>query len=322
MRLEDTRRWHWMLIAPFIGVLIGYVRYSSDPAGIGEAEHLEVKNGFEPRLVSVQKLKGGGERRLFDDVRVVRTWIHVAKDKPERRYVVVGMNMVKHKDGATELRDLKPTFVVTEDKYVPQMVKTKPGTGFPPPSYLDRLQVVAEKLKLKDPDPKDTVIDYLKQLQVEQGIAFRYEWWRERKVSMVMWAAGCFVVIGVVWPTLINLIAFGSPFRPREEKASKKKSKSTETGLKPKVTASDMEELRRLEEEMERKLKEGAPERGIGVGPADKPAEAPIKPLTGTETVAAIPAAEKQDQGRKAFGMDGDDLYPTEVHGHTKKHGE
>jgi hypothetical protein len=139
-----------MLIAPLVGLLIGYVRYQLDPAGIGDAEHLEVKNRFEPRLISVQKVKGGGERREFDDVRVVRTWIHVAKDKLERRYVVLGRNLVKDKLGPDWL--LKPTFVVTEDKYVPQMVKIKPATALPPPTLRDKLQVLAEKLHLKDPD--------------------------------------------------------------------------------------------------------------------------------------------------------------------------
>jgi hypothetical protein len=327
MRLEDTRRWHWMLIAPFVGLLIGFVRYQLDPSGVGDAESLDAKHDFEQRLVSVQKLQGGGERHYFDNVRVVKTLVNVGQDRSgrpkfEERYVVLGKNMMKSKRSkAPGDMDWTPTFVVTEDKFVPKMVKIKPDTAFPPPTVLDKLQVLAEKLKLKRADPPGTVLDYLKKLQVQEKITFKYEWWKQPRVSMAAWSVGSFIVIGLVWPTVINLIAFGSPFRPLEKKVAKAKSRPADASYKPKVTTGDMEELKRLGDEMERKLKEGASEGGVGVGSTDKPAESPVKPLAGTETVAAIQVADK-DEPRKAFGTDGDDFYPTEVHGHARKDGE
>src|SRR4051812_13610789 len=70
------------------------------------------------------------------------------------------------------------------------------------PTLMDRLESLSEKLHLKDPDRADSALAYLKALKAQGRVDFTYEWWRAPRVNMVMWMAGCLVVIGGIWPTV------------------------------------------------------------------------------------------------------------------------
>ncbi|HEY8668338.1 MAG TPA: hypothetical protein VIL86_16935, partial [Tepidisphaeraceae bacterium] len=68
--------------------------------------------------------------------------------------------------------------------------------------------------------PTETPVEYLKKLQAKNPtwpLAFRYAWYEYTPTKMAIWMAGSFVGIGIIWPTLVNLIAFGAFRRPRDE---------------------------------------------------------------------------------------------------------
>src|SRR5215212_2167526 len=92
------------------------------------------------------------------------------------------------------------------------------------PTFLDRLQVLAEKMKLKEIDGPETVVAYMHDLKALGRIEYTYQWWKAPRLSLVLWMAGCVIVIGGIWPTVINLLVYGTFSRPREEKADLSKT--------------------------------------------------------------------------------------------------
>ena len=175
------------------------------------------------------------------------------------------------------------------------------------PTLTDKLQALAEKVHLKDADPPDSALAYLKSLKAQGRIDFTYEWWRAPRVSMAAWIAGCLVVIGGLWPTLVNLLVYGTLSRPLEEKAQLGKASTTTAKTPRGPTDADLAQLKALEEELEAKLAAGASSRPLS--PSDQPAPAAVKTLTAKEleVAAAAKAAEAH-----AYAAKPDDFYPTE----------
>src|SRR5688500_17476117 len=57
---------------------------------------------------------------------------------------------------------------------------------------------------------RQTVLDYLDRMGREKGVKYRYAWWLHPRWKMATWVGGSFVLIGLVWPTFVNLMAFGT----------------------------------------------------------------------------------------------------------------
>ena len=48
----------------------------------------------------------------------------------------------------------------------------------------------------------------------------QYAWWRDPRWGISIWVVGCLLLIGIVWPSVINLMTFGSLLRLQEEPAT------------------------------------------------------------------------------------------------------
>jgi hypothetical protein len=202
-----------------------------------------------------------------------------------------------------------PYFYIAPYPYKPSRQFAVSGT-VPPiqPTMTDKLQALAEKVHLKDPDPADSVLAYLKGLKAQGRIDYSYEWWRAPRVSMAAWIAGCLVVIGGLWPTLVNLLVYGTLSQPLEAKAQLGKASTTTTKAPSGPTDADLAQLKALEEELEAKLAASAT--STPMGPSDQPTPAPVKTLTAKELeVAAATAKAAED---RLFAAKADDFYPTE----------
>ena len=155
-----------------------------------------------------------------------------------------------------------------------------------------------------------TVLDYLKTVK---GASFAYAWWRDPAWAIGLWTAGSFVVIGLIWPTLINLIAFGSFNQPKEEKGIdlSKVSSGTSKSAPPKEV--DLEAAAKMAAELEAKIKADA-----GAPSQHKPQKAaPAAPVLSGGTLEAD--MTEQERQAKEFGKERDDFYPTERHVHPKE---
>jgi hypothetical protein len=266
MAIRNVKRWQWILIGVLLGVALGYVNQlpSTDwKQTYGEAL---TQHQFEQGLTKLQS---------------ETPWFHGLVVHPERVeaggkivpiYVVAG----EYYDGRQELQDGKrvavwrPRCFVAETPFVPVT----------PPA---------------DPLAEETVLAYLKAVP---GVSFRYAWWQDPKWGVSLWVGGCTLVVGLIWPTVINLLVFGSLTRPREAKADLSKSADVEVpAVSPSfggVGGSDADAA-------------------AGVPDAPPPAAVPpaVQPLPNAPT-DAMPAAH--DQASTEFGRDEDDFYPTERH--------
>jgi hypothetical protein len=133
-------------------------------------------------------------------------------------------------------------------------------------------------------------------------ISIRYRWWESSKFGYETWIIGTFLIVGVIWPTLLGVMVRGGlgKMTPEEYDLSRFKG-GTDPATMPKptapqVTQSDMDKLRDLEAALAENLKAGAvatasaPEQSPEPAPAVKklaggPAEAPTVPKAPDEPV-------------------------------------
>jgi hypothetical protein len=211
------------------------------------------------------------------------------------------------------------------------------------PSLLQRLFELQINLfglqvgPIKQKDPDNSILDFLATMQANTvakgtkgetipGNGFQYKWWSQPRVGIAFWTLGTFVAFGLFMPTLINIMTFGSIFRPKEEKSASlwrvKSSKPQKAQVKVGATAEDWEQLQKMEKELEEKLgdfgHEGPPMPTITIGP-QKVASGPPARLSSAPVEIQV---EEQPEEKKDFGADADDFYPTEVHQKHKKPGE
>src|SRR5436853_5771341 len=180
-----------------------------------------------------------------------------------------------------------PYFFIAPSPYKP--TKQFAITGTVPqakPTLSDRLQTLAEKLHLKTPDEPDGALAYLKALRAQGRVDFTYEWWKAPRVSMAVWIAGSLVIVGGLWPTLVNLLIYGTLGRPIEEKVDLSKVRTAQA---PKTqrgpTDEELAQLKALGDKLEADLAASAS--NSPRGPSDQPVPQPVKSLTAKELEVA-----------------------------------
>jgi hypothetical protein len=210
-----------------------------------------------------------------------------------------------------------PYFFIAPTPYKPTRQFAITGTvPQPKPTLTNKLQALAEKTQLKPPDAPDSALAYMNALKAQGKIDFTYEWWKAPRVSLVLWVGGCVVIVGGLWPTLVNLLVYGTLGRPIEEKSDLRKVRSTSQAAKTsrEPTEADLAQLKALEEQLEANLAASASNSPLGS--SDRPAPAAPKPLTAKELEVAAAAASHQDSHE--YAAKPDDFYPTEKRSKTK----
>jgi hypothetical protein len=287
--LIKIRRWQWILIGLLVGFAVGYVRRM--PRGDwAEAYGQSIGPGEFEYAISHDFM---GSARFINMV----VYADQVDDVDGRRrpvHVVVG----SYCSGQTRVvNGQKEPIRVT--RCVIAEIPYRPLSGTSHSTAADF-----------------TVMNYLDTLRKSgRPIAYRHAFWCDPRWAVPAWVAGSVLVIGVLWPTLINLLVFGSIFRPREEKGidlSKVKATSTEAQRAPLVTEDDLAKVEQLDAKLEAQLMENAPS-GALPAPGSTSSQTPVKQLTATKLeLTAVEQAKEQ----KDFGADKDDYYPTERHAH------
>jgi len=178
-----------------------------------------------------------------------------------------------------------------------------------------------------EPDPKFTVIAYLKAMKAKTPIAdFSTRWWDREPVRSVLFAAIGLAVLGGAWPMFIPLLTGADPTQKRggDKRRSEPQYDLSRFGRsKPQpastpaagrgLTQDEIEKLRRLEEELEQSLRAREPA-GSESSPTPagnhtaSPAPA-IRPLTAAPLEPPT-APEKPKEHKEYAG----EFYPTETH--------
>ncbi|HEX3358917.1 MAG TPA: hypothetical protein VHS31_18205 [Tepidisphaeraceae bacterium] len=276
MELQDFKRWHWALIALVIGAVLGYARTmatpdtQSDRGGISALQF--ITNVDRPRT-------GNGYQ-----------WVTNIRIYPAQTLPVPSAN------GSQQVN-----FVTCN-----LMSVVSPGQG-----QYNSVHFVAEipfkvGTSFRPPNDHYTILDYLNDQKTRNPeIQYKYAWWTEPKAEIVIWMAGALVLIGGVWPTLINLMigaGFAKPKTPKEKYDLDRFSKTPEPAAavaKAGMSEAEADQLRQMQDKMEKDLA------AAGVSMTGQPTEAPtnltsgqIKTLTGT---AAESTATQQDEEDKEY---------------------
>lgn len=333
MGIERLKIWHWCILGILAGAGIGYAKLS---AGVPEP------TGLEPANLNVLEdyvLTGSGpERRPFYEIRNVRTHPGNPSDfdgEPYITYDLLVEHIEKPKPG-----DRKPANKNPGDKrqadVLPRIARlSSPGPKKHALTYL-RDKRIAEKLEqlhasiIADHLTVSQYLDKLNEIVNEAKKAggryadatplqYKFNWWEAPKATYWMYSSGGFLVIGLIFPTLIQLLtAAGYGRQPKEKDEydlSRFKGEAESAASKPAVTLSEKEQLAALEAELEAKLKAGATGSGDGAAPKTEPAKPVIAKLTAGKLEQPKEAEAAAKPVRKGYGADKGDYYPTEVHG-------
>ena len=335
MELARLKRWHWMLIGVAVGLLIGYVRSITS----NDVDAQDIREGisqfrFEQALA--RPIHGTQDRLQIKDITVYRvveqgqvsyvaTLMYVYTDS-----VVEGMRNGKLRaaDAPYRLHAYRPTD--SELREALAAIKKKSGGAAQEKSegIVASLRRICETLYIKPADPPGGLLEYLRLVTDFKGrhVDFTYAWWNQPRVQLTAWSVAGFVGVGLIWPTIVNLIAFGKFFRPAEKKSDKEKAYEEKEGVSlwkvksrpaapvKKATGpsrQEMEKLVAMEDEMEARLKAA----GMEMTPAAPAAAVPAGPATklaGTET--ALPELPEGSEEDKHFDRKTGDYYPVERH--------
>jgi len=281
MSIRNVKRWQWILISLIIGAGFGYIQHLPTADWRSAFGNTISQQEFEEGLVREQS-----GLKWFRNVVVYPESIEDG-NKQVKLLIVGG----EYFDGRLLEQNGKrvavwnPRCFIAEGPYVP----------------------ITPNARSKD---TGTVIDFLKTVK---GATFAYAWWRDPTWAIGLWTGGSFVVIGLIWPTLINLLAFGRLRRPMEEKGIdlSKVSSGTSRPVSPKEV--DLEAAAKMAAELEGKL--GV---DVTVPPAQQKVEKE-KPATTVLTAGALESTMSEEERQaKEFGKERDDFYPTERHAHPK----
>jgi len=339
MGIEHLKIWHWCIIGILAGAGAGFAKLS---AGVPEP------TGLEPANLNVLEdyvlASSGRDRRPFYEIRNIRTHPGNESDfngEPYITYDLLVEHIEKPKPGDPKPGNKNPGNKNPDDKKIladvlPRITRlSTPGPKKHALTYL-RDRTIAEKLdKLHESIVADhlTVAQYLDKLNeiVAEAkkaggryanatpVQYKFNWWESPKATYLMYASGGFLIIGLIFPTVVQLLTVAG--YGRQPKENNDYNLDRFSGEEPKavnaVILDEKEQLAALEAELEAKLKAGASD---GDGQA-KPAAAPAKPVIAKLTAGKLEAAKEVEVAkpvRKGYGADQGDYYPTEVHGKKK----
>lgn len=294
MQLAALKRWHWVVLALLAGFAVAWARQAAQGELTGVwvddfGYRLSDRARFEQALG--EQLQGN---RLFKDITVYPRWVQDAQGRRTLVHVVAGRYWGGRPEvvNGTAQAVWRPTCFIAPVPYVPATdlsIYNKPGGE----NYAKRFQ---------DAGPNATVLDFLSVMGRAAGVSYRYAWWDAH--PYLAWVGGSLLLVGGVWPTVINLLVFSSLTRPPEAKAmSLWGVKGTTTAPRPGAVLAHHPAPDELDAELEAAL-HGNPSAG-DTEPA--PAAVPVLSTTPLDPVAPL------DTGpAKEFGAKEEDFYPTE----------
>jgi hypothetical protein len=152
-----------------------------------------------------------------------------------------------------------------------------------------------------------TVVDLLRAVSEARGLSYTNAWWDTYPAAFRVGAA--VLVIGLLWPTCVNLIVFGKLTQPPKEKPSIDLSQVRSTSAAPASPAGLTDQDREQLADVEASLLAGLGEPAAPDTAEAAATDAPVKPLVvSTEPVVAV----AQEHDDKHFEAKADDYYPTE----------
>jgi hypothetical protein len=293
MRLERVQRWQWMAISVVVGAALAYARRDDPEALLSRlGEGVADQQWFEQQLQRRVPLADGSTVPAFGRLTVYPLTLTGRGQRPHV-HVVAGMALVEDRPRRPQLL---PTTIPTS---VPAGVgKLRPFFYIAPVPF----QPLADRQAGKSPAEWATVRDYLNGLK-PHGVTYAYAWWADARYAAAAWVCGSFLLLGVVWPTIVNLLAYGTLGRPHEEKGVslwRVKTSRAESSPRPTAMPAPTHPLAAAMTD----LAPAEVESPTGPSPAGPAPALLLEPVTAGSTA---------HDAHKEFGARRDDFYPTEL---------
>lgn len=236
MGIEDFKRWHWIAISIVVGAVLVYSRLQIQPDD-GDV----YRRGLSPAefISMLQRPKTSNGYEWVSNVTIyppVEVYNSQTK-KIDRLQYVTGMNLEQ----------------------------TGPGKGMYKPFQFNA--DVPFRVGARVPaNPDYSIRDYINEMKkTRPEITFSYAWWREPAAVAALWGGGTVLLVGGIWPTLINLMIGAGLGRKREPKKVeydldrfgkdyKRQSGPEPKPAKPAITAADRSKLEEMNLALEKDL--------------------------------------------------------------------
>jgi hypothetical protein len=287
--------WHWMLIALIVGMAMGLLRDNTQ-----NEIHGNYIEGFGYFL---------GSQKLFEEALIDQV-------DGKRRFsgVTVYFRRIDDRHGQR-----KPVYLVKGMYYAspPQVVEGRQQGGWQPVCFIAPVPYdpMIDLGSLDKPGGPDwgkafraaglhpTVLDFLSVMHAAAGVDYRFAWWDQYPLLTSVLAS--VLVIGICWPPVNNLLAFGRITRPLEAKGMS------------------------LWKVRNRRRAAAAVVQLPGGGQGDNSPTSAMEPSTPNGKVPSPSAAAplsggplepspSPEESRKEFGAGKEDFYPTERHAPTR----
>ena len=193
MGLENLKRWHWMIIGLLFGAMFGgtlvFWRDVSD-----NVERSYDRNQFAEyidRGMEVQKLVLHPE--IDGQEWISGEWYKLEGGRQ------MGARLRPQRAGSTQPAQVRPGAWV-------KFVLLAADTSSKRPIYLKPVTAKEYMDNLANEYP-----------QAKPQLAYKFAWWEVPKYTVAMYAAGGFVLVGVIWPTIINVLSGAGFGRGKQE---------------------------------------------------------------------------------------------------------
>jgi hypothetical protein len=346
MQIEDLRRWHWVVAGIIVGLVLGYVWTGIEPSSVRNTSLPEFmrdvsrvdpqtkqpliqgivihppKPNFEAeaarqRIARYEAEAIAAERAAASppaDVADRAAFIEQKKSEAEAARAEV--KLTRESDGN------KRVSVVT---YKRLMRNSKTGeVERVPRQVMAEVPFVPPGQGRGSVDPNLTLAHHLDQMQkAHPHITYRNAWWSNGPVAVAMWTIGGAIVIGGLWPVVLNGLVGAGMGRKRDTRAEYNPDRfkaasyrEPEKPAAPRVTQEDQDRLREMTRQLESNLGElGHISTGSQPGQGATDGMPAIRKLDGgpLEVATAMTPAEEDDVEVKG------EYYPVLIH-HKKKH--
>jgi hypothetical protein len=338
MDLQDLNRWHWALIGLLAGALwagsrlfYGVELPHDDSASTQQRNFLRFLTGSEktPAIVFDEQ-----SNIFLSDLEVHPAMPDTTpQGRAAARNSAEQAGMVQWVTGNLRRR----RFRQLKEPWSAEPFRYKATLPFTPDRIYDLVQNDWNNVMPGGPKPVTgyskptsksyaTLLDYFKEIDKKYGrgaLGYRYCWWEARGFTAAIYPLAGLVLIGGVWPTLLNfLVGIGLG---RKKKAAAEDAydvgrfKGTSKAAAPArakagMTERDEQQLAAMTAELEKDLAaSGALHPASDGNGAAAAAAAPVRELTGEAVKPQTPASITTAPA-KSYGADTTDYYPTEIH--------
>ena len=286
MGIERVRLWMWVLCGGLVGWLASEVYLS---AKLPDLQTLSTAVADQSRFETYLMATDGKNPKMHD--LMVHPYTLSEKGQRTRALIVTGV----YYRSATDVP--QPMHFIATGNYKPIIPLTRLGRA--------KGQELAKcYAALQQP----TIVEYLNLIGEARGFSVAYAWWEEPRRIRAVGIGGGVVIIGLLWPIIINLLVYHRLLRPRETPATSLIGVAgTSNGPPPKIDVAPIDELNK---ELEERLAEAASEADSPAPAVAAAAPSAPKPLDLTPIAAAPVEQDRETE----FGAKADDFYPTERH--------